>query len=130
MTGVFYGVGAAVIAIIARSAYKLTRSTVGGDRLLWILFAGERARDGLDGVGAGVALHRLAASWRSLARAPASGESRPAAAFCLPLPWLVSGLSGPATPATLSTICVFFAKAGRSCSEAGSRSFRSSTAAW
>ncbi len=39
MTGVFYGVGAAVIAIIARSAYKLMRSTVAGDPLLWILFA-------------------------------------------------------------------------------------------
>ena len=35
-----------------------------------------------------------------------------AAAFCLPLPWLVTGLGEPATPATLSTICVFFAKAG------------------
>jgi chromate transporter len=37
--GVFYGIGAAVIAIIARSAYKLTRSTLKTDRLLWALFA-------------------------------------------------------------------------------------------
>jgi len=37
--GVFYGIGAAVIAIIARSAYKLIRSTLKNDRLLWMLFA-------------------------------------------------------------------------------------------
>jgi len=37
--GVFYGIGAAVIAIIARSAYKLIRSTLKSDRLLWALFA-------------------------------------------------------------------------------------------
>ena len=37
--GVFYGIGAAVIAIIARSAYKLIRSTLKNDRLLWVLFA-------------------------------------------------------------------------------------------
>ena len=35
---VFYGVGAAVIAIIVRSAYKLTRSTLKGDWVLWLLF--------------------------------------------------------------------------------------------
>jgi len=37
--GVFYGIGAAVLAIIARSAYKLIRSTLKKDILLWILFA-------------------------------------------------------------------------------------------
>src|SRR5579872_4438208 len=35
MQGVFYGVGAAVIAIIARSAAKLAKLTLGRDRLLW-----------------------------------------------------------------------------------------------
>ena len=39
LQGAFYGVGAAVIAIIARSAVKLTRTTLGRDRLLWALFA-------------------------------------------------------------------------------------------
>lgn len=38
MQGVFYGVGAAVIAIIAQSARKLTRLTLGRDRLLWLVF--------------------------------------------------------------------------------------------
>src|SRR5215471_20165442 len=36
--GAFYGVGAAVIAIIARSAMKLIRATVGRDRVLWAVF--------------------------------------------------------------------------------------------
>jgi chromate transporter len=35
----FYGVGAAVIAVIARSTTKLARTTLGSDRLLWALFA-------------------------------------------------------------------------------------------
>jgi len=39
LQGAFYGVGAAVIAIVARSAIKLTRTTLGRDRLLWSLFA-------------------------------------------------------------------------------------------
>ena len=38
MQAVFYGVGAAVIAIIARSAIQLTRKTLSRDRLLWTLF--------------------------------------------------------------------------------------------
>jgi chromate transporter len=36
--GAFYGIGAAVIAIIARSAVKLVRVTVGSDRILWAVF--------------------------------------------------------------------------------------------
>jgi chromate transporter len=39
LQGAFYGIGAAVIAIIARSAVKLVRTTLGSDRLMWVLFA-------------------------------------------------------------------------------------------
>jgi len=39
MQAAFYGVGAAVIGIIVRAAWKLTRLTIGTDRLLWALFA-------------------------------------------------------------------------------------------
>ena len=39
LQGAFYGIGAAVIAIIARSAVKLARTTLGSDRLMWVLFA-------------------------------------------------------------------------------------------
>lgn len=38
MQSVFYGVGAAVIGIIAISAHKLTTRSVGKDRLLWAIF--------------------------------------------------------------------------------------------
>src|SRR5262249_52046789 len=38
MQGMFYGIGAAVIAIIARSAVKLLRMTLARDALLWTLF--------------------------------------------------------------------------------------------
>src|SRR6266536_5142417 len=37
--GMFYGIGAAVIAIIVRTAIKLVRTTVGKDWLLWTIFA-------------------------------------------------------------------------------------------
>lgn len=39
MQGMFYGIGAAVIGIIARSAVKLTKLTLGKDKLLWGIFA-------------------------------------------------------------------------------------------
>ncbi len=38
MQALFYGIGAAVIGIIARSAYKLTKRTVGKKRLLWVIY--------------------------------------------------------------------------------------------
>jgi chromate transporter len=39
MQGMFYGIGAAVMGIIARSAFKLTKLTLGKDKLLWAIFA-------------------------------------------------------------------------------------------
>ena len=39
MQSAFYGIGAAVITIIARSAIKLVKLTLARDRLLWALFA-------------------------------------------------------------------------------------------
>src|SRR6266850_4968920 len=38
MQALFYGIGAAVIGIIARSAFKLTTRTVGKKRLLWGIY--------------------------------------------------------------------------------------------
>ncbi len=38
MQAVFYGVGAAVIGIIAISAYKLTTKNIGMDKLLWVIY--------------------------------------------------------------------------------------------
>ncbi|NII29193.1 chromate transporter [Pseudoflavitalea sp. X16] len=39
MQAVFYGIGAAVIGIIAVSSYKLTRKSLGKDWLLWVIFS-------------------------------------------------------------------------------------------
>jgi chromate transporter len=39
MQSMFYGIGAAVIGIITRSAFKLTKLTLGKDKLLWGIFA-------------------------------------------------------------------------------------------
>jgi len=36
--GMFYGIGAAVSAIIVRSAWRLMRKTLGKDHLLWVVF--------------------------------------------------------------------------------------------
>ena len=110
MTGVFYGVGAAVIAIIARSAYKLTVSTVGRDPLLWILFLANALVTGWTESEL-VWLFVASGVVALLARGLRPGVSL-AVSFFLPLPWLVSGLSGPAPLATLPTLFVFFAKAG------------------
>lgn len=38
MQSAFYGVGAAVVAIIARSAIKLVKTAIGKDKLLWCIF--------------------------------------------------------------------------------------------
>jgi chromate transporter len=38
MREIFYGVGAAVIGIITRSTFKLTKLTLGKDKLLWAIF--------------------------------------------------------------------------------------------
>jgi chromate transporter len=38
MQGMFYGIGAAVIGIITRSAFKLAKLTLGKDKLLWGIF--------------------------------------------------------------------------------------------
>jgi chromate transporter len=38
MQGLFYGIGAAVIGIITRSAFRMTKMTLGKDKLLWIIF--------------------------------------------------------------------------------------------
>ncbi|TMA27341.1 MAG: chromate transporter [Deltaproteobacteria bacterium] len=106
---VFYGIGAAVIAIIVRSAYKLARTTVGKDPLLIALFA-------LSGIvtawtekeiiwifiGCGLAA-LLIKAWRpSAATAPV---------VFLPFSWLVSGLRGPAS-GELWRIAWYFAEAG------------------
>jgi chromate transporter len=110
MQGAFYGIGAAVIAIIGRSAWKLVRMTLARDRVLWAIFVAAATitawteseivwvfiAGGLVGL---------------LARGLPLAARRPAALAVAPL-WLVSGLHGPATTAVLWRIWWYFAEAG------------------
>jgi chromate transporter len=110
--GLFYGMGAAVIAIIAISAYRLTRKTIGTDWLLWLLF----------GVAAVVTVWTEAEIiWILLAggiiavlvRAPPRFLSRPPALAVGPwAEWLFVGLNGPASDADLWRIVWYFTEAG------------------
>jgi chromate transporter len=114
MQGAFYGIGAAVIAVIARSAWRLTRLTLGGDRVHWAIFAAAALTTAWTGseivwvfVGAGlVAL--LAARFR-----PWAGMKQAALSVGLLPAGLLTGLAGqPASPATLWRIGWYFAEAG------------------
>jgi chromate transporter len=113
MQGAFYGIGAAVIAIIARSAVKLTRLTLAADRLLWTIFAVAALVTAWTEsevvwvfVGAGTVVLLVRA--RPLARAP-----RAALAVGLLPSGLLAGLAGPpASAATLWRIAWYFAEAG------------------
>ena len=108
----FYGVGAAVIAIVAVGAHKLLRSTVGRDPLLWAV----------------VVVNAVVVAWteaellwvfalsgaavlvvRSWPVRP-DGPARQAFAI-MPWWWLVTGLHGVAPADTLVRILGFFAKA-------------------
>jgi chromate transporter len=109
MQGAFYGIGAAVIAIIARSAVKLVRMTVQKDKLLWGIFAVMMA------VTAWTASEII---WLFLAcgvlallvRAPHLRAGARAAAV-VPA-WLLTGLGGAASLGTVGTLLLYFAEAG------------------
>jgi chromate transporter len=108
MAGAFYGIGAAVIAIIARSAVKLVKLTLGRDWLAWTIFA---VNAGLTAwteseiiwavLGSGVVA--LVVRLRRVPRLPA--------ASIFPV-FLFTGINGPASTATLWKIGWFFTTAG------------------
>jgi chromate transporter len=111
MQGAFYGIGAAVIAIIVRSVVKLTRLTLRRDALLWPLFATAALVTAWTEseivwvfLGAGVVamIVRGGPSWR---RATVPGVA------LLP-PGLLAGLAGPAPADTLWRIAWYFTEAG------------------
>jgi chromate transporter len=110
MQGAFYGIGAAVIAIIARSAVKLVRMTVQKDKLLWAIFAVMMAVTAWTAteivwlfLGSGV----LAL----LVRAPHLHSSTTRATAVVPA-WLLTGLGGAASLGAVGTIFLYFAEAG------------------
>jgi chromate transporter len=112
MRGAFYGIGAAVIAIIGRSVVKLVKMTLGKDRLLWGLFilsalvtAWTESEIVWIFLGSGI----ITMVVKAKVRMPATG----AALGFLPLPlWSLTGLAGVASASTLVTIAWYFAEAG------------------
>jgi len=110
--GAFYGIGAAVIAIIARSAYKLVRSTLKKDWLLWTLFAALAVTTAWTESEI-VWLFLLCGLVAMFIKAPPRLEisNRAGPAF-VGLEKLFTGTLGPATAATMGTLFLFFLKAG------------------
>ena len=110
MQGLFYGIGAAVIAVIARSAVKLVRATLGRDRLLWILFAVSAAVTAWtesEIIWVFLVSGLVPMLLRGRRRAPATG----ALAFLPVAPGLTTGLGGAASVGVLWKILVYFAGA-------------------
>ena len=113
MQGAFYGIAAAVVAIIARSALKLTRLTLGVDRLLWVLFAVAAfvtawTESEIVWVFLGAGALAVLARTR-----PFSAVSRRALGVGILPASLLAALAGPpASAATLWRIGWYFAEAG------------------
>ncbi len=104
MQAVFYGIGAAVIAIIARSAHKLTKLTLRKDPLLWGIFlvlAVSTAWTSREIIWLVVAGGVIALAFKAI-------PARKPAIACVVLPL---GLALPASGPVLQ-IFLFFAKAG------------------
>lgn len=111
MRGAFYGIGAAVIAIIARSVWKLGKMTLAKDRLLWALFAVSAVVTAWTESEV-VWLFLGSGALALMVKAPlALGGNRVLGALLLP-PWWLSGLAGVASGGTLWTIAWYFAEAG------------------
>jgi chromate transporter len=112
MQGAFYGIGAAVIAIIARSAFKLVRLTVKGDRLLWVIFAASAvitAWTESEIIWVFLASGLLVLVVRSV---PWFASRLLSVAPPPELVWFTTGLHGPATGQSLWTILWYFTEAG------------------
>lgn len=117
MQAAFYGVAAAVIGIIVRSAWKLGRLTLGGDRLLWGVFAlmaavtaWSEAEIATLFVLCGLAVLLIEAPPRWLRASARSGRGLVVMAAWPAI--LMTGLQGPASGGTLAQLLWFFAKAG------------------
>jgi chromate transporter len=112
MRGAFYGIGAAVIAIIARSAGKLVRLTVGKDWLLAAVFVINAAVTAWSESEI-VWVFLLSGVVTLLLRAPPGFSPKTTALGLLAWPEiLTTGLQGPADGSRLAKLSWFFTKAG------------------
>jgi len=106
----FYGIGAAVIALIVRGAHKLAKATLAKDWLLWavctlnaVLTAWTESEIVWVFVLSGVVV--------MLVRAFPKATSSTATLAVVPV-WLLTGIHGPASEETLGKIAWYFAEAG------------------
>jgi chromate transporter len=110
--GMFYGIGAAVIAIIVRSAIKLVRTTVGKDWLLWTIFAALAITTAWTKSEI-VWLFLLCGTIAMFVKAPPLIPSRDSSAmFAGGVGPLLTGIHGLASIATVGVLFLFFLKAG------------------
>jgi chromate transporter len=108
--GAFYGIGAAVIAIIARSAVKLIRTTIGRDRILWVVFLAMAITTAWKESEV-VWLFLVCGVVAMFLRAPP--KLRRSTPLILPgFAWLTTGASGTAALGTIGALLLFFVKAG------------------
>ena len=112
MQAVFYGVGAAVIGIIAISAQKLTIKSIGKDKLLWVIYLVLAAVTVITEseiawlfIAAGVVVW----FWRAPPKCLVKGGINAVAALQLPT---ASAIAASIDWPLLTQIGVFFAKAG------------------
>jgi chromate transporter len=113
MQAVFYGVGAAVIGIIALSAYKLTVKSVGKDRLLWGIYLVSAAVTViLENEIVWLFLAAGLLTW--VVRTPPGFLKRSGATVAGVAPWPLAAMATVpvASGGTLWQIALFFTKAG------------------
>jgi chromate transporter len=111
MRGLFYGIGAAVIAIIARSVLKLVRMTLGADHLLWALFAVTALVTAWTETEI-VWLFLLCGIVPLLLRGRKRTTAAPVLALLPAAPALAPGFAGAASASVLWKILAYFAGAG------------------
>jgi chromate transporter len=110
--GMFYGIGAAVIAIIVRGAIKLVRGTVGTDWLLWAISTALAITTAWTKSEI-VWLFLLCGTIAMFVKAPPLVPSRATSAmFVGGAGPLLTGIHGLASIATVGVLFLFFLKAG------------------
>jgi len=108
--GMFYGIGAAVSAIIVRSAWKLIQKTLGKDILLWALFS-VLAITTVRTESEIVWLFVLSGFVALLVKAPPKLQRETAETAVL-APGLLTGLLDKASAGTVASVFFYFLKAG------------------
>jgi chromate transporter len=116
MQSAFYGIGAAVIAVVARSAVKLMKLTLGKDAFLWVIFAASAVTTAWTEseivwlfLGSGA----LAVLWRRWRQGPGlASVFGPGALAALANVGSAAAVTGPVSLPLLAKVTLYFAEAG------------------